>query len=101
MSRGAKTLLRHQDQSIVLARPSGKIHAWHRRGDGGHRTASLVSSLPSDKQEANLPSVLRSAIERETRHMVIEDLQVHFSQLPIIGITTAAELISIQFSAAH
>jgi DNA-binding NarL/FixJ family response regulator len=57
-----------------------------------------LSSLASDKQEGVLPSVLRSAIEREARNIVIDDLRVHFCEIQNTGVTTATELISIQFS---
>ena len=95
---GAKMLLHHQAQSIVLARPGGKIMHGTEGGMAVLQRLRSLSSLPSDKQETNLPSVLRNAIEREARHIVVADLRVHFCELPITEVTTATELISIQFS---
>jgi DNA-binding CsgD family transcriptional regulator len=95
---GAKSLLQHQAKSIVLARPGGKIMHGTEGGMAVLQRLRSLSSLPQDKQEAMLPSVLRNAIEREARHIVIEDLQVHFCELPNPGVTTATELVSIQFS---
>ncbi len=95
---GAKSLLQQQDKSIVLARPGGKIMHGTEGGMAVLQRLRSLSSLPQDKQEAMLPSVLRNAIEREARHMVIEDLRVHFCELAMTEVTTATELISIQFS---
>lgn len=62
---GAKSLLHHQAKSIVLTRPGGKIMHGTEGGMAVIQRLRSLSSLTSDKQEANLPSVLRNAIERE------------------------------------
>ncbi len=95
---GAKSLLHHQAQSIVLARPGGKIMHGTEGGMAVLQRLRSLSSLPQDKQEAMLPSVLRNAIEREARHIVVADLRVRFCELAMTEVTTATELISIQFS---
>ncbi len=95
---GAKSLLQHQAKSIVLARPGGKIMHGTEGGMAVLQRLRSLSSLPQDKLEAMLPSVLRNAIEREARHIVVADLRVHFCELAMTEVTTATELISIQFS---
>lgn len=93
---GHKDLLPQSAKSIVLAKTDDRVLD---ATEGGWAVLRRLASGAGTQNDANiLPVVLRSALARALQHLVIGDLNVHFSRLPLKSPTTVEALHVIQFS---
>jgi DNA-binding CsgD family transcriptional regulator len=93
-----KLLLGRPTKSIVVATTTGRLVLGTEEGLAVLQRLRGLSRLPSDQDADTIPMILRSGLEKGGRHLVRNDLQAHFSILPLHGITTVAPLHSIEFS---
>jgi DNA-binding CsgD family transcriptional regulator len=93
-----KLLLGRTAKAIVVAAANGRMVLGTEGGLAILLRLRGLSRLQGDQDKDTIPMILRVAIDKGERHLVRDDLQAHFSRLPLHGITTVDALHLIEFS---